>query len=345
LISAVRYALDYGKVSKQRERYDVVLGVPGAGKTYTMMQELSKKSVNDLSKVLVLANTVGAVTSAREKGRKFGMDLGFLKHRVITLDSYLMHGKFPTEILCVDEFPMCHIAKVDAVVSISGAEEVKLYGEAQQIPYDPFCAEFLVQHSKLGRTVLRSRVKFLPMTHRNRADVCAMWLDRYPAFYPCDCCNVEGKGRPSLFVRRIKTLAEVNVGERTRVHTYKQDEKEEVWSALSFQRDLVELKGVDNGGLSTVHEGQGKTHENVLTLRVNEVYDKNASERNPSLYNRLNYVLTDTTRHTHSYTYMTLCEENDLVMKRVAMSRDVERLKLVSEKKGIAYVDVLDMLC
>jgi len=342
--AAVDYALDYGRVANSRKFYSVVLGVPGAGKTYGMMKRLAGMKGLERKNFLVLAVTKASVAAAQKYGREFGIPERLLDSRVMTLDRYLMHKKFSADLVCVDEFPMVHIGKVDAAVSISGAVEVRLYGDARQIPYDPFCAEFFMEYFTLGKSVTEDRVEFLPESHRLSLDACAMWLDQYPSIYPCSCCRVGEKERSTVRVERVQSMEAYRWEHDVRYHTFKQDERDELRTVLKMTGTAEDLRHRETGGLATVHEDQGSTHRRVMTVRLSTDYDKNASPRNPSLYNRERYVLTDTTRHTAEYVYVTMCAEIDLVCKRVALAGDAYRQSLVREKKGLGLVSKVDML-
>jgi len=248
-----------------------------------------------------------------------------------------------SDVVCVDEFPMVHIAKIDAVATFTAAKTVRLFGDARQIKYDPFCAEFNMKHSTLRGSVDVGKVKFEPKSHRLSEDACAMWLDVYPNIYPCDCCRPGEKSASTFVVDRVKVLP-IEVDLDARLHAFKQEEKEEVRGHFGLRESIKDLRAKKHGGLATVHEDQGSTHRSVITFRTNTVYNKHESPRNPSLYNREQYVLTDTTRHTHSYKYVTICEENDAICKRVEMSRDPERRRMVRMKQGYEIVKLIDML-
>lgn len=344
LVEAVNYALSYGYVADYRSKYRVTLGVPGAGKTYKAMSDIADRWKKGEFKFFILAVTKASAKAARKYGRQFGIPETVLKARVMTLDRYLIHVKAVADVVVVDEFPMVHIGKVDAAVSIAAAKEIYLYGDARQIPYDPFCAEFAMHYATLHDTVDERRVTFMPKSHRLSKDVCAMWLDQYPMIYPCDCCHLDSKDVSSLSVHKVSNLDDLRDDGKIRFHTYKQDERDELRILLKMQGDNDQLRSLEKGGLSTVHEDQGSTHDVVVSVRLSTIYDKNASARNPSLYNRMHYVLTDTTRHTKSYDYYTLCEEDDLICKRIAMSKDRYRLSLVEKEEGMGKVGVLDML-
>jgi len=293
---------------------------------------------------LVLSVTQKASKEAIKEGLKFGLSQTLLRGRVKTLDSYLINGKHPTDVLAIDEFPMAHSGKLDAAVSITGAKDVRLYGDGRQIPYDAFTAEFNVKYASIGGTVPSERIRFLSKTHRNNADVCAAWVDLYPSIYPCDCCRVGTRHEQSLKWEKIGSLADVRKEERTRYHTYTRAEADDLSEALGMREDRDVLKRMIDGGISTVHEDQGATHTKVRTVRSQADYDKNASLANPSLFNRLNYVLTDMTRHKESYTYSTVSTERDMVIKRVEASRASWRLDLVKKKEGMGLTTVEDML-
>jgi len=284
------------------------------------------------------------VAAARRYGKKFGIPDNVLEGRVMTLDRYLMHIKAKAALVRIDEFSMVHAGKIDAVVSLARAHDVHLYGDGRQIPYDPFCSEFNMRYAKFGRTIPSENIEFIGKSHRCMEDTCAMWLDQYPFFYPCDCCNVGMKERTSMQVVRIRSVADIPFESDARYHAYKQEEKDELRIGLNMRGDAQSLRAKENSGLATVHEDQGSTHEKVRTARLNVIYDKNASARNPSLYNRVNYVLTDTTRHTKDYVYYTMCEEDDVVVQRVRLSGNAELRAAVRRKEGLGKVTIESLL-
>jgi hypothetical protein len=344
VIEAVQYALDYGKVWDMRGAYKVFLGVPGAGKTYAMMKKVAAEFAAGRTDFLVVSSTKAASIEAKEFGEKFGVPKKLLEGRVMTMDSYLINRKFPAQAVYVDEFPMVHIGKVDAIVSIARAEETSLYGDGKQIPFDTYSAEFVCKYAGLRGTVGADQVKFSGESHRSSKDVAAAWLDQYPCYYVCECCRAGEKDTTTLKFVKIKSLAEIPASADSRYHTYRQDEKEEVRPYVPTKGSFAEMKLMKNKGICTVHEDQGSTHNKVITVRSSEIFDKNASERNPSLFNKERFVLTDMTRHKSSYVYYSMCEENDLVRKRIEMSRDPIRRAMVDRKEGYGKVSVLDML-
>jgi hypothetical protein len=235
------------------------------------------------------------------------------------------------------------VGRADAAVSLTGATDVRLYGDGEQIEYDPFCAEFDMQCNKFGRTVGKAGFVFLPETHRCSTDVCAMWLDRYPAFYPCKCCRKGERDKPTLSYEPIGGVQDV-VRESVRYHTYKRDENDELREHLGLKQSRDVLKRMRDSGLASVHMDQGSTHKRVTTVRLAADFDRNPSPKNPSLFNRVSYVLTDTTRHTEAYVYKSCSVEVDLVRKRIEVSKDPTRLALVRARKGLGTRSVVDMV-
>lgn len=341
---AVRYAIGECGAAGYRDKAKVVLGVPGAGKTYEMMKVLAGEYSKGTTDFLVVSATKKAAEDAMAYGLEFGIPEEVVNARVMTMDSYLCNKKFPASLVAVDEFPMVHIGRVDTVVSIAGASTVRLYGDAKQIPYDPFCAEFRMVFSKLAGSVRKENVTFRGESHRLTRDGCAMWVDQYPEIYPCGCCNKGSKEGNSYSWERVRSLAEIEYRGDVRYHTYKQEEKDELRPFVPVGGTPADLKLMKNKGLSTVHEDQGSTHVDVVTVRVQGDYNKHQSGRNPSLYNRLHYVLTDTTRNNKSYAYKTLSAERDEVIKRVELSRDPLRRRRVQNREKNDSVSVLSML-
>jgi len=344
LVSAVRVVAGSGRSAGLRDRYSLVLGVPGAGKTYKMMQRVAAEQGKSGKRVLVLSVTRESAETAARYGEAFGVATDVLEKRVMTLDSYLINKKISADVLHVDEFTMVHIGKVDAAAVLCGARRVCLYGDGKQIQYDPFTKEFPVHHSRLGVSVPESRIEFLPETHRCPRDVCAAYVDCYPAFYPCQCCRKGEKESTTLRWRRANMVDVEEYATNVRYHTYKQEEKIELQTQLGMSADLAELRKGVSGGLATVGEDQGTTHRDVVTYRLFTTYDKAAKRRGATLFNRVEYVLTDMTRHTGSYTYITLSEEKDEVIRRIELSRDSARLAAVDAKVGFNKVSVLSLI-
>jgi len=345
VVAAISHALDYGVVADYRSMISVVLGVPGSGKTYTMMKLLAEDYQRTKVVFLVLSVTGKAAEEARGYGEEFGIPKKVLQARVKTLDSYLINGKFPATLVCVDEYPMTHAGKIDAALSLAAAQVVRYYGDGRQIFYDTFTAELDPRYSGIAGTLQPDSVTFLGVSHRLGRQACAAWLDLYPVIYPCDCHDHTEGYENSMHVERIGGLSVLKKRDGVRYHTYTQGEADEVMEALRFSADRASMKLLRNQGLATVHTDQGSTHEHVETIRSRADYDRNSSARNPSLYNRIDYVLTDMTRHKKTYCYKTVSAERDMICKRVEVSNSRTRLKMVDEQQSMGLTTIDDMLC
>lgn len=334
IVDAVETALDYGHTGYRRDQIYVVRGVPGAGKTFNMMERALNYYKRGTWPVLILAVTNASVDAAMKYGVAFGIPENELVNHVMTLDRYLIHVKKKYATVFVDEFPMEHVGKVDAAMIISSAVEFRWCGDGEQIEYDPFCEEFGMKYGHLNDDEISAgRLKWLCESHRSGEDVCAMWLDRYPAYYPCKChSNVEG--RSTVSVVKISTVDDVPVEKNTRYMSFTQAEKAPIHERVGFGVSVEACRKLSKGGLATVHEDQGSTHSTVSLVRLNSVYDKNGTKRNPSLYNRIPYCLTATTRHVDRFVYYTVSDEVDEVIRRIALAKDPERLQLVRSRQG-----------
>jgi hypothetical protein len=336
--SAVQHALDVGVPRPLRALYGVTLGVPGAGKTYAAMKMLAPYLRERPEDVMYLGVTKAAVKAAVKEAVVRGVQKKVAQGRCMTVDRYLMHVKAKVKILVIDEAPAEHMGKVDAVVIISGATVVKLYGDACQVEYSPFVQGYVPECAAPGKSVPEENYDFMAESHRCNEDVCAAWLHKYPRFYPCECHRVGDKAGVSMVLKRVKNVAEIPFDKDARYHTYRQDEKEEVRQTLPFVGDMEVLRATNVGGLATVHEDQGSTHRKVVSVRPFPDYERHQSEHNPTLHNRDCYVLSDTTRHTESYVRYTACPERDGVARAIERSARPDLLLAVREKRGIVDI-------
>jgi hypothetical protein len=341
--AAMQYALDFGVPKAMRSSYRITLGVPGAGKTYAAVRKMAPQMLAKPNSVLYLGCTRASVKAALMQAEDVGIGKRVMAKRFMTVDAYLIHRKLQADYVVIDEAPADHIGKIDAIAAISGASLVEVYGDGCQVEYSPFVGGYVPQHAAPGSSVPEENYFFMPESHRSPRDVCAAWLHKYPAYYPCKCHADEKHERSTMSWRRIKSAAEVEYDAGTRYHAYRQDDKEELRVTLPFGKGADELRAKDVGGLATVHEDQGSTHKKVVTVRPYADYDKNQSAHNPSLFNKECYVLSDTTRHTGSYEYLTACAEQDGVIRAIARSHDVARLSAVDERRGIRNVKLSEM--
>lgn len=296
-------------------KIDFVQGVPGAGKTTEIIAEL-KDAKQHVRSMLYLSATRSsaekvraAVWGAERRGRS----------TVMTCDSYLMNSNEEFDVLHLDEAPMVHAGQIYSIVLKTGARKVILWGDFQQIPYCSFTDVFRTPNASIERDcvlVRRSR------THRVRLDVCAAWIDKYDGeFFPCDCCEHIQQSEESWSMRRISSVSEVPMRDNTRYMVFTQQEKVALHQALGFGASVDVLRLKEDGGLATVHEDQGATYDHVIVVRSVSRWDKKKDPLAPSIYNRVAYALTASTRHKYTFEYFTTSDEDDELCKRYVASK------------------------
>jgi len=207
------------------------------------------------------------------------------------------------------------------------AADVQFYGDDEQIPWLPFMASFDAMHTKFDGEVM---VEKRSMTHRFGAKTCAMWLDVYGKIYPCTCHD-HSDDEPEVV--RISSAVQVPALPSGKILTFTQEEKITVQRELNFSESIKKLKSMDAGGLSTVAEDQGGTHDCVSVVRVVNRRDPKESRKSPSIYNRQPWVLVGTTRHKGQLRYYTAAED-DMVVARIELSRCAVRLDAVLARKS-----------
>lgn len=307
-------------------KHSFVMGVPGAGKTYEA-QKLMERAVGEGKSVMYLtATTAGREEVERHMVAKLGKDCIVFK----TYDSYVINGAVPVgkgsvDLLIMDEAPKVHKGEIFACIAKACAAEVRLYGDAKQIPWLPFMADFNAQHAQMGDEFV---YEYRHMTHRFGAATCAMWLDVYGTIYPCDCCEHEDV---IPVVEKITSAVGVPAVPEGKVLVFTQEERMTMKREGGFTATVAALKSRDKGGLSTVAEDQGGTHPDVAIVRLVNKKNPKESSKSPSIWNREPWVLVATTRHKRRLCYYTVADD-DLVCARIDLSRCPVRLEAVKNR-------------
>lgn len=305
--------------------YLFVNAVPGAGKTTSAVKSM-KESAALGKKVMYLTTTSASAAEVLSKLTGVpGVDSAYVR----TLDSF-MCGQYSAPVggideLYVDEAPMSHAGEVLAAVLRVGPREVTMYGDRHQIPVMSFCAGFKFERESLLPFV---RVVNWSETHRFGKYVCAMWLDVYGSIYPCKCC-VHDEGPPE--VRRILSAADVPALPGGKVLCFTQEERSNLKRELGFKGSVKELKRRDEGGLSTVAEDQGGTHDEVSVVRMVNRKNPKESVYSPSIYNAQPWVLVGSTRQRGKLVYYTAADP-DLLTTRIGLARCPVRLRAVESR-------------
>jgi len=305
-------------------RYTFVDGVPGCGKTFEIKQEI-KKMVGEGKSVLYLSSTKASVEAVK---KELEGDLGKGAFVAMTYDAYVINGATPVgngtfDMLFGDEAPMSHKGELWVALVKSCAVDAKFYGDSKQIPWLPFMATFDARNYAFsGDEVI---VEYRHKTHRFGARTCAMWLDVYGMIFPCDCCE-HADVLPE--VRHITSYAGVPECKKGKVLVFTQEEKVTSKREGGFTQTLDKLKKLDKGGLSTVAEDQGGTHDEVFVVRLVNKKNPKESRQSPSIYNRQPWVLVATTRHRGKLVYYTTAAD-DAVVARIALASCNVRVEAV----------------
>jgi hypothetical protein len=314
-------------------RYTFVNGVPGCGKTTEIKQLMCDALAAGRAVMYLTATSASASGVLRDlQGRP-----GLVEKYVRTFDSFLC-GSFTAppggidELYC-DEVPMMHAGAVYASILRIAPTRVRLYGDFKQITFQSFTAQFEVSRCSMEAQVnMERRV----VTHRFGAATCAMWLDVYGEIYPCDCCDHQDVV-PSVV--RITSASQVPVERQGKLLCFTQEERSIVKRELGYAGTIVELKRRDKGGLSTVAEDQGGTHDAVVVVRTINKKNPKESVFSPSIYNRQPWVLVASTRHRQRLVYYT-ASDGDLLSSRIGLARCAARLEAVRNR--VCWDDVKD---
>lgn len=305
--------------------YKFVNGVPGCGKTYEIITLATKAALAGKSVMYLTATRA----SCDEVTKQLEKNLGE-KNAVIckTYDSYVINsaipvGKGSVDELFLDEAPMAHKGELNVVMLKAMANNVTFYGDTEQIPWLSFNASFEARYAKFeqGEVCVERR----NMTHRFGTKTCAMWLDVYGQIYPCDCHEHEDILPEVISITSAVDVPELPTG---KVLTFTQEEKVVTKRELNFMDSIERLKRRDRGGLSTVAEDQGGTHEDVYVVRTVNKKNPKESRVSPSIYNKQPWVLVGTTRHKRRLRYYTAADD-DLVRARIDLANCQVRIEAV----------------
>lgn len=283
-------------------------GVPGCGKTRFILKH------HIPGKDLVLTQTRAAIKDMRELLlRKSEAELGtpdikFSESKASgsvsrllkdyrTVSSFIINGSDRTyNRVFVDEALLMHAGYLGFISQMAGASEVLVFGDQKQIPYIER-SRIKSEWSKLSDHMKPTET--FTETHRCPIDVCYALQEHYPNFKTSNqqVISFEPISRENEF-HQIK--------KDTLILTFTQAEKLMVSRALEGRMPPGRYK------IHTVHEAQGLTSERVLLVRCNS--------KNLRIYDSEPHVIVALTRHTASFKYITVGED-DLVEKLIKKAR------------------------
>ncbi|KAF9416571.1 hypothetical protein HW555_006146 [Spodoptera exigua] len=247
-----------------------VNGVPGCGKTTWVVSHFNEEED------VVATTTTEAAKDLREKlAHRLGQRT---RTRVRTMASILSNG-FRAHDKChriiVDEALMNHFGAIVMAARLSGASEVVLVGDVNQLPF--LDRENLFQLNYTRPNVVAAITHELSCTHRNPMDV-AYTLGRYTL------SRVH-----SLRVERYTGAKIPRLAQNTLFLVHTQEEKADLAS-----------QGYGSGEgsrLLTIHEAQGLTSDYVLVI--------NTKTRRLQIHESVSHAVVAVSRHRVSCVYYT----------------------------------------
>jgi len=283
-------------------------GVPGAGKTYDIVRKYNAQDT------IIVGCTRFTVDDIIKELLAFGHPKERIKRTVKTCDSYLMHSRERARVLLVDEALMAHAGQIMAIVRLTGAREVHLYGDRQQIG---FIDRNNVRCLSFSSLTAFDKCTTNPLSRRIPASAAA-GLHRYYVNAGGIVSNSTCPNPPE--VMRVRSIGELGYDTNYQYLVLYQDEKK-----------LLQTRGFTN--VMTVHESQGKTFENVYLVRSCSI-DK-------PLCNTDAYCVVGCSRHKRQFVYVTVTDKADLFTRFVADANDAAMVALCrsGQSKRRSYSD------
>ncbi|XP_050563633.1 uncharacterized protein LOC126913011 [Spodoptera frugiperda] len=254
-----------------------VNGVPGCGKTTWVVKNF------DGERDVVATTTTEAAKDLREKlARRLGDKINT---KVRTMASILANG-FKNQEKCyrltVDEALMNHFGSIVMAAKLSGASELVLIGDINQLPF--LDRENLFQLRYTRPDLVAGITQELLCTHRNPMDVAYTLSDIYSGIYASKSSLSQVH---SLSVRGYTGAQIQATAKNTLFLVHTQEEK----------TSLVN-KGYGSGEgsrLMTIHEAQGLTCDSVIII--------NTKSRRLQVHNSVSHAVVAVSRHTNSCVY------------------------------------------
>lgn len=277
-----------------------VNGVPGCGKTTWVVRHF------DVAKDVIITTTTEAAKDLREKLAYRIGDL--VKTKVRTMASVLVNGFKKNERyirLIVDEALMNHFGAIIMASRLSGAGEIVLIGDVNQLPY--IDRENLFELRYQRPNLVASISQELLCTHRNPMDVAYALREVYSGIYS-SAAHVRSLEQRRFTDSQIPTTL---LNTLFLVHT--QEEKATL-SNQGYGRGM-------GSRILTIHEAQGLTYESVIAIRTRS---------RTQLHDSVSHAVVAISRHTGSFIYYADDHED-------AISRFVRRAVEATPKAILDY--------
>lgn len=251
-------------------------GVPGCGKSTYIIRKHSP------GKDLVLTQTRASIKDIRDSvSAKYASQNIPIQLRMDyrTVASYIINnpGK-KYEKVYIDEGLMMHAGYIGFIAELSGAVEIIVVGDSNQIPYIER-SPVVTKWNKISDFC--EPEEYITVTKRCPVDVCFV----LQSFY-------QGISTKNARVRSIlptfKNGETHQLKEDTLILTFTQKEKKVL-------RDC--MKKYKSQRINTIHEAQGLTSKDVVLVRIDT--------KDNRIYNSVSHAIVAISRHTESFRYLT----------------------------------------
>lgn len=293
-------------IEKQKSNWSVpkicwANGVPGCGKTSWAVRHF------DVEKDVMVTTTTEAAKDIKEKlAQRIGNKA---KAKVRTMASILANGFRRSDRcnrLLIDEAHMNHFGAIVMAVRLSGADEVFLIGDVNQLPY--IDRENLFELRYRRPDLVATVGQELMCTHRNPIDVAYTLREVYSGIY-----SARSKVH-SLKLERYTGSQIPKTVPNTLFLVHTQDEKEHL---------ISQGFGTGTGSRTlTIHEAQGLTYESVFIIRTMATKLR--------LHDSVPHAVVAVSRHTNTCVYYTDFSED-------AVGRFVIRAMNATAEKMVDY--------
>ncbi|APG77763.1 hypothetical protein [Wuhan insect virus 8] len=312
----------------------IIQAGPGTGKTTHIIKNHSLCTSIDPSTV-ILSTLEGCVDFRRRVARFYNCDeTSEFEVYYRTLASYLLNLKKNrrTSTLYIDEALMSHPGSLFFAIKLSGAKYVRFLGDVLQIPFVNRTPDFECKYLDLASFVPISSV--LDISYRCPVDIAWRLNSEYYAINSSFGIN---KGLRS-------TNAKFNSAEYIKITNINDVPVNRSFKYLTFthsDKDAVRNLGLD---VSTVHEFQGKEHDTVVVVRLNQYVQE-------EIFKNFSYALVALTRHRVRCMYYTrvdtdalstLIKVNNVTVSSVASDAELKKLlvtKIGSVCGSVIYED------
>lgn len=269
-----------------------VNGVPGCGKTTWVINQFNP--VRDI----VLTTTTEAAKDLKERlTNKIGPDAA---KKVRTMASILVNGMRPNERcnrIVVDEALMNHFGAIVMAIQLTGAEEVLILGDNNQLPFIDRDNLFNIEYARPNKIV--GIHQQLLCTHRNPIDVAYALNEIYDGIYSSQT--------------QVRSLSL----EKYSGNNVAADLPDTLFLVLTqAEKELLIGQGYGGGEGSrtlTVHEAQGLTYDRVYIIRTTTMKSQ--------LRSSVPHALVAISRHKRSCTYLTDSTAEDAIANLITKTR------------------------